>query len=187
MSAAFPDTRLVTEARALAEQVVPVPVLNHSVRTFRLAAAYAAGRRIDFDAEGLAVAALFHDFGLCAGHADPTRPFTVASSRALRHFLEERDVAAERIERLVDAILFHMQVWPRWSKGPETGLLQIGAWMDVTGLRRWSVWREAAAIGREHPRAGFDLAFPIALAKHAWRPRACLGLLLPGTVRQKAE
>ena len=44
-----------------------------------------------------------------------------------------------------------MQMLPKWQKGPTVGLLQVGAWMDVTGLRQWSVSREAREIAEAYP------------------------------------
>src|SRR5205085_8666248 len=113
----------------------------------------------------------------------PRRPFTLLSSRALRAFLEERGVPRDRISPLEDAIDFHMQMLPRWSKGATAGLLQVGAWMDVTFLRRWAIRAEAREIAAALPRAGFDLAFPVKLLGSIRRPAACLGLLLPGPYR----
>lgn len=180
----LPDTRLVGEALALAARATTPAILEHSRRTYLLASAWAAKRGIAHDAEGLALAALFHDFGLGPEYANPRDAFTFSSGRALRAFLAERGVAASRIDPLVDAITFHMQLRPNWSKGPEAGLLQVGAWMDLTGLRRWSVRHEARAIAQGHPRRGIDWQFPLALVKRSWRPRACLGLLLPGCARE---
>jgi hypothetical protein len=178
----LPDTPLVSEAMGLALRAMTPALVHHSQRTFLLGAAWATKRKLAFDAEGLALAALFHDLGLCREYANPANAFTFASGRALRIFLEERGVPQVRIEPLVDAITFHMQVFPAWSRGPEAGLLQVGAWMDLTGLRRWSVWSDAREIARRHPRQGIDLSFPLALVRHSWRPRSCLGLLLPERV-----
>ena len=94
-----------------------------------------------------------------------------------------RDVPAARIGPLVDAIDLHMQLLPRWSRGNVAGLLQVGAWMDVTMLRRWSIREEARAIARVHPRAGLDLEFPRRLLGTLTSFGACAGLLLPERFR----
>lgn len=57
------------------------------------------------------------------------------------------------------------------------GLLQVGAWMEVTGLR--TVRAEARSIARAHPREGFELLFPAALLKSIGSVSACTGLLVP--------
>lgn len=180
---AIPDTALVREARSLVEAAVPGPFVAHSLRTFHLATAYAGRRAIAHDEEGLCLAALFHDVGLFPPHRDRSLPFTVAGSRRMRAFLAERGVPGERVAPLVDAIDFHMQVLPRWSKGSVAGLLQVGAWMDVTSLRRWSVWSEAREIAAAFPRAGLDWRFPIALVRTFGGFRSCAGLVAPAMFR----
>jgi hypothetical protein len=182
---ALPDTKLVREARALVTAVAPPDLWNHSVRAYLLGRAYAGTKlaSLDYDDEGFALAAVFHDLGLCAGYRAGPLPFTFKSSRALRDFLGERGVAKERVEPLVDAIDFHMQLLPRWKKGPVAGLLQIGAWMDAMGLRRWSVSEVAREIEAVHPRLGVGVRLPARLFVSALGVRACAGLVFPGLLR----
>jgi hypothetical protein len=175
----LPDTTLVTRARALLEGATDAAMVNHSLRSHLLGAAYGKRKGIAFDEETLALAALFHDLAMIGPYADRSVPFTVASSRAMRAELEPRGVPRERIERIADAIEFHMQCLPRFDKGPEAGLLQVGAWMDATGLRRWAIPAEARAIGASLPRAGFDRAFPGRLLGSIGNFRACQGLMFP--------
>jgi hypothetical protein len=176
------DTPLVREAHAIVSRALAQPILAHSHRVLLLAQTYARAIERDHDEEGLALAALFHDVGLA--HPEPGAPFQVASSRALSAFLCARGVPRERISPLVDAIDFHLSLLPRWSKGPEVGLLQVGAWMDVYGLRRGTIGRDAVAqIEAEHPRTGFAGAFHRALLGSIVSPAACFGLLFPGPYR----
>jgi hypothetical protein len=179
----LPATPLIAEARALVEAAAPPALFNHSLRAYLLGRAYAARRAIEVDDEGLCLAALFHDLGLCAGHGDPAAPFTFASSRRLRAFLAERGVAEPRVRPLVDAIDLHVQLFPRWKKGPVAGLLQVGAWMDITLRKRWQVWGEAREIARAFPRVGIDLEFPRRLFRSIGSVRACVGLVAPGWAR----
>jgi hypothetical protein len=181
----LPDTPLVREAYALVSRALPAAILAHSVRTFLLAGAYARATSRDHDAEALCLAALFHDLGLARG--ERALPFQVASSRALAAFLEARDCPRQRIAPMADAIDFHLSLLPRWSRGAEVGLLQIGAWMDVYGLRRGRVRDEAARIDAKHPRAGFAGAFHRALLASIVRAplASCIGLLVPG--RQRSD
>src|SRR5687767_4338499 len=123
----LPDTAAVKSARAIGERAAPSPILQHSLRAFLLASAYAEKKSSAFDEEGLALAALFHDLGLTPEFRDPSKPFAFASSKALRLYLMQRNVAADRIAVLCDAIEQHMQMLPRFSRGPEVGLLQVGA------------------------------------------------------------
>lgn len=41
----LPDTKLVTEALAVARRALAAPIVSHSLRAFMLAGAYAKGRR----------------------------------------------------------------------------------------------------------------------------------------------
>lgn len=186
-SPALPDTRLVAEAEQLVSAALEETVLRHSRRAFHLGAAYAEKNAIAFDEEDLALAALFHDVGLAAGHRPANVAFTIAGSRALARFLEEHDVPHARIAPLVDAIDFHMQLLPRWSKGPVAGLLQIGAWMDVTGLRRGAIKERADAIEAAIPAGDFREGFNRRLLRTIDGPSACLGLLLPTAFRGSAR
>jgi hypothetical protein len=178
-----PDTTLAREGRAIVSAVLSPAVLNHSLRAFLLGGAYARRFGIDFDDEGLYLAALFHDMGLFPGHRGPGQAFQLASSRELKTFLEAQNVPAARIRPLVDAIDFHMQLLPRWSRGNVAGLMQVGAWMDVTMLRRPAVRREARAIAQAYPREGIDLEFPRALLGTFTSFAACGGLLRPERFR----
>jgi hypothetical protein len=178
----LPDTAIVAEATALIEKAAPPSLVNHSARTYLLGAAYARKKGIDFDEEGLATAAMLHDLGLCASYRDPASPFPFVGAREVRRILAAHGADPSRIEPLVDAVELHMQMLPRWSKGNVVGLLQVGAWMDVTGLRRWAVWSEAGAIAAAFPRAGLDASFPVSLVHSMGSVRACVGLLFPNAV-----
>jgi len=181
--ARLPDTKLVIEAASLVERALSPGVFNHSVRTYGLARAYAETKAISCDSEELALASLFHDLGTAPAYAHPGKPFTYASARALRLFAEERGVPPPRVEPMVDAIAFHMHLLPKWSAGPVAGLLQVGAWMDVTALRRWSVWGASKALAAAHPRTGFDWEFVKVLAGQSWPPGKAFRLVFPGDSR----
>jgi hypothetical protein len=181
----LPDTKLVTEALGAARHALAAPMLSHSVRAYLLATAYAKSTSRDHDDEGLCLAALFHDVGMSPSHRG-AGAFTLASSSALTSFLEARDVPRERIAPLVDAIDFHMQLFPRWSKGNVVGLLQVGAWMDVMGFRRARVRDDAKRIEELLPRDGFTSAFHRGLLSTLRSPSACLGLLFPESFRKSA-
>lgn len=178
-----PDTRLATEAEKIVRAALSPAFLNHSLRAFHLASAYAARKGVEHDDEGLYLAGLFHDVGFFEPYASGRRAFQLDSSRALRAFLEERRFPPERIAPLVDAIDFHLQLAPRWSKGNVAGLLQIGTWMDVTMLRRWAVREEAREIAAALPREGLDLAFPRLLWRSMRTLPSCMGLLSPARYR----
>lgn len=178
----LPDTTIVEEALSILKRAATPAVVNHSIRSYLLGATYARHRGLDFDEEGLATAAAFHDLGLCTDYRDPRAPFQFVGSRELRRFLCARGVEPARIEPLAEAIDYHMQMLPRWSKGNVVGLLQVGAWMDITGLRRWNVRKEAKEIEAVYPRAGIGMEFNKLLLRSIGSVRSCIGLMLPDTI-----
>jgi hypothetical protein len=186
VSVELPDTSLVREALAVAKKALGPSLVEHSVRTFLLGHAYGKETGRVHDEEDLCLAAIFHDLGLAPEHHVAGSPFTFGGSRALASFLEERAVPRARIMPLVDAIDFHMQLLPRWSKGNVVGLLQVGAWMDVYGLRRGTVREEARRIAALHPREGFTAQFYRSFLRTLRTPAACLGLVFPGSFRRPA-
>jgi hypothetical protein len=81
-----------------------------------------------------------------------------------------------------------MQLFPRWSRGPEAGLLQVGAWMDVVGLRGSTVGTIARrGIEEEYPRGRFATEFHVRLLRSLGSPRACLRLLFPRHERGSSQ
>jgi hypothetical protein len=177
----LPDTVLVREALALVRRALPEPIVDHSLRAYLLADAYAKATARVHDEEGLCLAAIFHDVGL-GSDAPRGVAFTHTSSGELARFLGNRGVARARIAPLAEAILFHMQLLPRWAKGNEVGLLQVGAWMDVVGLRRGRVAADAARIDALLPKGNFARTFNARLLATMTSPAACLRLLFPVTL-----
>lgn len=176
----LPDTPLVKEAERLARAACAPPVFAHCQRTFLKGEAYGRHRGRPFDAEGLYLAALFHDLGLSDAHRDTSRPFPRVGSDLLRERLRAQGEPEARVGLLGEAIDLHMQLLPRWSRGEEVGLLQVGAWMDVIGLRRGSVADAARAIDAALPRDGFGfLRFNLLLMRSFGSVASCLGLLAP--------
>lgn len=175
----LPDTLLSKEAYAIINVVAVPEIVNHSIRIYLLSKAYAQKKNINFEDEGLYLASLFHDLGLCPTYKDSSQPFQLNSSRALQAFLNERQVSPERISPLVEAVDFHMQLFPKWSKGNIAGLLQIGAWMDIAKLRSWTIKDQVHAIETEYPRFQIERKFPKLLLNSIGSAHSCLGLLFP--------
>lgn len=180
---ALPDTPLVREAREVIEKAAPRQLVDHSIRSFLFGRAYGRARGIDCNEEDLLVAALFHDLGFCPDYRDPRSPFPVVGSRAMRAFLTERGVAADRIAPMVDAIDFHMRMRLQIARGPAAALLQAGAWMDITGLRRGRVRGQARAIEAAYPRGDIRTRFYRLLFGSFGSVGACVGVFFPGRYR----
>jgi hypothetical protein len=175
----LPVTPLVAAARDRLAEVLPPPLLHHSIRTFLYGRAWGHRQGIAFDEEGLLVASLFHDAGLCVPYKDTRRAFQLNSSRALGELLVERGVDGARILRLMNAIVYHFQPVPRWRHGPEAGLLHVGAYMDAVGLRARSIRASRPAIRRRYPPGGSTLTLFGLIARSIRGPRSCLGIMLP--------
>ena len=157
--------------------------MNHSIRSYLLGKAYAENKQIRFDDEGLCVAALFHDLGLCPAYRDRSRAFPHGASRALRAFLRKHECDEARIASFSDAVDFHFGLFPRWADDPVVGLLHVGAWMDVTRRKRWTVTEKAREVTRAYPRIGFDRRFALDVLRSIGGARSCVGLLFPGRER----
>jgi HD domain len=180
----FPDTPIVKEAAQLARANLSAAIFQHSQRAFLLGKAYAEARRLAFDEEDLFLAALFHDLGLSESFANPRKAFTEIGADLVEQFLT-RHGDPSRGCALAEAIALHMQLLPRWSKGPVVGLLQVGAWMDASKLRSGSVGRAViASIEAEFPRTGFELEFRSRLFRSFGSLRACTRLAFPAARAQ---
>ncbi|WP_165797372.1 HD domain-containing protein [Solimonas fluminis] len=179
LRAQMPDTRIVAEAGALVRAAFDDRLFHHTLRTHFLARRYAERFGIRCDPEQLAMACLFHDLGLVAPQYRADRAFTFSSSGAMKPFLLARGWTAARIVPAMEAIDFHMQLLPRWELGETAGLLQVGAWMDVTGLRSRRLPGAVREARAQFRRGSFFWQFNACLAGQLVSPRRALGLLAP--------
>jgi hypothetical protein len=176
----LPGSALAAVALEEASAALPAVLLAHSTRTFLLARAYAERRSVAFDEEGLFVAAMLHDLGLVPSLRDGSAPFPQVGSRRLVALFEAAGQPAGRGTELARAIDLHMRWFPRWSAGPEAGLLQVGAWMDVLGRgRRHLPATVRADIDAAYPRGELTRRFPASVIPTLGSWRACAGLLVP--------
>lgn len=177
--ARMPDSATVSEAASIVRAAFDDTLWNHTLRTHLLAVGWAERFDLRFEPEQLALACLFHDLGMVPPWRDPAHAFTFAGSHALRDFLEERGWEPRRIEAAMRAIDFHMQLRPRWDLGGTAGLLQVAAWMDVTGLRSRRLPAVVKEARRRFDRSGFFLRFNACVLRELASPRRALGLLFP--------
>jgi len=177
--AMLPDTSIVMEASKILFSANDEIIYNHTLRSHYLAAKYAAVNSINYDAEQLALACLFHDFGLTEAYYSPEHAFVFNSSNALKGFLTEKGYAFDKIQPMMEAIDCHFEILPKWELGEVAGLLQIGAWMDVTGLRSWNLPGERRKARKEFRAKGFFLHFNGCLFHQLCSPKRALGLILP--------
>jgi hypothetical protein len=106
------------------------------------------------------------------------KPFQIASSLALKDFLlNEKKIAPQRINAMMEAIDFHFQFLPRWDKGEVAGLLQIGAHMDVIGKNSQMIdLNKRKEILTQYPKNFFFLEFNICLLKSISSISSLIGL-----------
>ena len=175
----LPETAVTLAARRAVESVLPPPLYGHSIRTFLYGRAWARARSVAFDEEGLLVASLFHDVGLCEPYKDTRRAFQLNSSRALAELLARCGVDRPRIDRLVDAVDYHFQPVPRWRYGSAAGLLHVGAYMDAVGLRRWQIGPESQVVRHAYPPHASSRTLFGLIARSVGGPRSCIGIFLP--------
>jgi len=177
--AGMPDSAIIREAAVLVRRMCNDKIFNHSLRTHYLAVQYATRFGIATDREQLALACLFHDTGLMPDRYTADRSFTFNSSRALREFLSERAHPPQKIRGAMEAIDWHFVILPRWDLGETAGLLQVGAWMDVTGLRSWSMFREYRRSRQLFENGGFFSYFNACVLRQVMSPKRAIGLLAP--------
>lgn len=163
-----PDSVLTREARDRAARILPVPLLNHSYRTYQFGRAIGEVEGVEVDAELLFAAAMLHDVGL----VDPpgTADFTLASSRLARDVAERVGLSTAATEVMQTAITMHESPGVTLSAGPVAYLLAAGAAADVIGMRSWQLPAQILSdVVREHPRAGFKREFTQAFRQEAAR------------------
>ena len=133
LSAGVPDSKIARAATDLARQAYPSYLFNHCVRTFWFADRLAVSG-FQFDRELVYIAAMLHDIGVLEPYDQGAR-FEVDGARAARAFLEGHVYPAEKIEVVWDAIALHTTASIAGYKGPEVGLVNLGAAADAIGLR----------------------------------------------------
>jgi hypothetical protein len=183
MENSLPETKIVKEAKAIVEEIISPAIINHSNRGYLYSKLYAKKFQIkDYDDEGLYLAFLFHDIGLFK-RINSRYAFQINSSKQLEQFLIDQQYPKNKINVLIDAVDFHLRLFPQWSRGVEVGLLQIGAWMDVMGFKKGNFKNEIRACEEIYPRMNLNANFNKLFIKSINNLSSCLGLLFPTRYR----
>ncbi|MEU8227207.1 hypothetical protein [Kribbella sp. NPDC048915] len=129
----LPDTAAASAALGVAETYLSDAMLRHSMRVHVWGATYGAQRGLDYDAELLFVAAMFHDLSLVPVFDSHTVAFEEASGQVARVFAAGAGWSRERGERLAEVIVRHM--WPDVDPADdvEGHLLSRAAAVDIVG------------------------------------------------------
>ncbi|MBN6053410.1 HD domain-containing protein [Nonomuraea sp. RK-328] len=131
----IPDTAACRGALEVAARYHTPSLLNHSVRAYLWAAAYARTHGIAFDAELLYVSAMLHDLGLTAEFDSHTVPFEEAGGHVAWAFCAGAGWSRERRQRALEVIVRHMWDEVPVEDDPEGHLLELSTGMDISGRR----------------------------------------------------
>lgn len=131
----IPDTPACRGAYEVAARYHTPSLLNHSVRAYLWAAAYAKANGIAFDAELLYVSAMLHDIGLAPEFDSHTVPFEEAGGHVAWAFCAGAGWSAERRQRACEVIIRHMWDEVPVADDPEGHLLELSTGMDISGRR----------------------------------------------------
>jgi HD superfamily phosphodiesterase len=129
----IPGTAASSAASEVASAYLSPALLSHSHRVYVWAATYGTQQGIQYDAELLFAAAMFHDISLVPEFDSHTVSFEEASGHVARVFATGAGWPSERRERLGEVIVRHM--WPDVDAAddPEGHLLSRAAAVDIVG------------------------------------------------------
>ncbi|WJY42343.1 cyanamide hydratase [Streptomyces sp. P9-2B-2] len=131
----IPDTRACRAALEVASAYCSPALLNHSVRAYLWAAAYASAQDIAFDPELLYVSAMFHDLGLVKEFDSHTVPFDEAGGHVAWVFAAGAGWPVERRVRASEVVVRHMWDEVNVAMDPEAHLLVYSTSLDISGRR----------------------------------------------------
>ncbi|MEQ4719114.1 HD domain-containing protein [Nonomuraea sp. B19D2] len=131
----IPDTPACRGALEVATRYHTPSLLNHSIRAYLWAAAYARDHGIAFDAELLYVSAMLHDMGLVAEFDSHNVPFEESGGDVAWVFCAGAGWSPERRVRAREVIIRHMWDEVPVEEDPEGHLLELSTGMDISGRR----------------------------------------------------
>ncbi|MEU4746688.1 HD domain-containing protein [Actinosynnema sp. NPDC023658] len=169
-----PDSKAAAAALEVCHEYAEPWLLNHSLRAFSWATAYAADVDVPHDGELLYVAALLHDLALTAPFDSHELPFEEAGGHLARVFAAGAGWGRVRRDRLAEVIVLHMRDDVSADDDPESHLLQVAVSADVSGrgLDRFPE-RVRDDILTRYPRLGFAPAFLARVEDQAERKPGC--------------
>ncbi|GIN00638.1 cyanamide hydratase [Planomonospora venezuelensis] len=181
---AVPETPAARAALEAATAYCSPALLNHSVRSYLWAAAYADARGIAFDAELLYVSAMFHDIGLVAEFDSHTVPFEEAGGHVAWVFCAGAGWPVERRVRASEVIVRHMWDKVDVAEDPEGHLLELSTGLDISGRNPQDWPADLRAEVLEHyPRAGIAEEFAACIKDQEERkPESLAGGFVRGGV-----
>ncbi|MEV0615575.1 HD domain-containing protein [Nonomuraea sp. NPDC050404] len=171
----IPDSPACRGALEVAAQYHSPSLLNHSIRAYLWAAAYAQDRRISFDAELLYVSAMLHDIGLVAEFDSHTVPYEEAGGHVAWAFCAGAGWSPERRLRACEVIIRHMWEEVPLAEDPEGHLLELSTGMDISGRGTDEIPAEVRREGLErYPRLEIAKEFSVCVADQGARKPSSL-------------
>ena len=160
MPAAVPDSALAHGAAALAKQVEPAFLVQHSYRTYFMGAEVlsAAGQR--YDAELLYVASMLHDVALGTDLDDGVTPFNLRGAGLVASRVLEYGRSDQEAKLVFDAVALHLDLTTAQDERAEVAGVHLGAAADVVGINVSEISPAVLeAILAEYPRGDMKSAF----------------------------
>ncbi|TDW77343.1 HD domain-containing protein [Kribbella pratensis] len=157
---AIPATTASAAALEVATDYLSSALLSHSRRVYLWAAAYGEQHGIQYDAELLFAAAMFHDIALVPEFDSHTVSFEEAGGHVARVFAAGAGWPSERRERLGEVIVRHMVPDVDVTADPEGHLISRAAALDIVGkgVDDFSPAFRAEVL-RDFPRHGLSTEF----------------------------
>ncbi|WP_431933121.1 HD domain-containing protein [Nonomuraea jabiensis] len=166
----IPDTPACRGALEVAARYHTPSLLNHSIRAYLWAAAYARENGIAFDAELLYVSAMLHDLGLVAEFDSHSVPFEEAGGDVAWVFCAGAGWSPERRARAREVIVRHMWDEVPLEEDPEGHLLELSTGMDISGRRTEEIPEEVRReVLERYPRLEIAKEFGACISEQGAR------------------
>lgn len=155
-----PEDALARAALRAAEAVQEPWLTQHAWRTYAWGSLLGLRDGLRPDRSLFFAAALLHDLGLAAAHAEPSgQCFAVRGALAARQLMRQAGASTAQADRVAEAISFHINLTIPPGAGPEAQLVQAGASLDVFGRRYHDLPRPLRdGVLRRHPRMDMKTA-----------------------------
>jgi len=129
----IPDSTIANQATELLLEHGTEFIYNHSLRVFLFSSLNGKRNSLEYDAELLYVASVFHDLGLTKHYSSPDLRFEVDGANAARDFLKSHGLPKESLQLVWDTIALHTTIGVAEHKENEVALMYSGVGLDVMG------------------------------------------------------
>jgi hypothetical protein len=165
-----PQTDVARAALEVATEYCSPALVNHCLRSYIWAVAYAERTGIGFDAELLYVSAMLHDIGLVPEFDSLTVPFEFAGGHVAWVFGAGAGWPPERRRRVSDVIVRHMWNEVDVTVDPEGHLLELATGLEISGRHpEWWPQEFRDGVLRALPRLGLRAEFLRCFQEQAMR------------------